>query len=312
MIGLLKPILMTLINKYIGAMAVAGLMAVGFGGPLQASIVDLGAAGQFGALALTTGIDDSGPLGPDGSVTINADVGVASSGQSFSASGSVVYSGNLYLHTGVTYNNSAPGVPLPQPQNATNDAFLAQARSDAFAASNFALTLGVTATYGTINTNTTISEGAVGNYVFSLQGGINFSGNSTLTLSAPAGSCYVLNISNQFVLTGGSVLLSGGLTADNVLLNYTGTSDVRFSGGGNSSQVYGTILAPNAKVDLSPGLVVGRVIASGLSMSSGAQILTPVPEVTPGSVIFGFLGLVIAVGSRKALAARLIRVRAKQ
>ena len=84
-------------------MAVAGLMALGFGGSLQASIVDLGAAGQFGALALTTGIDDSGPLGPDGSVSINADVGVAS----FSASGSVIYSGDLYLHTGVTYNNSA-------------------------------------------------------------------------------------------------------------------------------------------------------------------------------------------------------------
>jgi choice-of-anchor A domain-containing protein len=288
-------------------MAVAGLMALGFGGSLQASIVDLGAAGQFGALALTTGIDDSGPLGPGGSVSINADVGVASSGQSFSASGSVVYSGDLYLHTGVTYNNSALGVPLPQPQNATNDAFLAQARSDAFAASSFALTLGVTATYGTINTTTTISESAVGNYVFSLQGGINFSGNKTLTLSAPAG-----NISSQFVLTGGSILVSGGLTADNVLLNYTGTSDVRFSGGGNSSQVYGTILAPNAHVSLSPGLVVGSVIAAGLSLSSGAQILTPVPEVTPGSVIFGFLGLVITVGSRKTLAARLRRVQAKQ
>ncbi len=165
----------------------------------------------------------------------------------------------------------------------------------------------MTATYGTINTTTTISESAVGNYVFSLQGGINFSGNKTLTLSAPAG-----NISSQFVLTGGSILVSGGLTADNVLLNYTGTSDVRFSGGGNSSQVYGTILAPNAHVSLSPGLVVGRVIAAGLSLSSGAQILTPVPEVTPGSVIFGFLGLVIAVGSRKTLAARLRRVQAKQ
>jgi choice-of-anchor A domain-containing protein len=150
----------------------------------------------------------------------------------------------------------------------------------------------------------TISESTVGNYVFSLQG-INFSGDKTLTLSAPAGSNFVLNISSQFVLTGGSVLVAGGLTANDVLLNYTGTSDLRFSGGGNSSQVYGTILAPNAAVHLDPGLVVGSVISASITMSSGAQIMSPVPEVAPGSVVFGFLGLVIAVASRRALATRL-------
>ena len=95
-------------------------------------------------------------------------------------------------------------------------------------------------------------------------------------------------------MTGGSILVAGGLNAADVLINYTGTSEFRFSGGGNTSRVYGTILAPNATVGLHPGFVLGSVIANAITMSSGADVIRPVPEVTPGSVIFGFLGLVVA------------------
>jgi hypothetical protein len=49
--------------------------------------------------------------------------------------------------------------------------------------------------------------------------------------------------------------------------------------------------------------VAGSIFASSIQMSSGANVI-PVPEVTPGSVIFGFLGLVVAVSSRRAIAAR--------
>ena len=96
--------------------------------------VHLGTAGDFTMLALTGGIDDSGPL--TGAYTVNGKVGVASAGQKFSASGSVKYAGPIYLHTGDTFQSSAPGVPQPQ-MSAAIDAMLAQAKADAFAASIF-------------------------------------------------------------------------------------------------------------------------------------------------------------------------------
>jgi len=280
----------------------AAVTLVSFGSSAKAGFVNLGAAGSFDALALTHGIDSSGPLGPDGQYTFAGNVGVASSGQKFQASGSVNMSGKLYLHTGDTYNSSAPGVPQPQPQNAANDAFLNQARNDAFAASSFAAGLTPTATYGTINNNLTISESSAGNYVFNITS-IDFSGGKALTLSAPAGSSYTLNISGSIVLTSGSILVSGGLTAADVLINYTGTNVVQFSGGGNSSQVFGTILAPNAEVGLHPGFVAGSVIADMITLSSGGQIggMTAVPEM---NALFPLFGLAVAIGSTHILRRR--------
>ena len=147
-----------------------------------------------------------------------------------------------------------------------------------------------------------ISESAKGNYVFNI-GSINFTGDKTLTLNAPAGSNYVLNISGSISLTGGSILVAGGLTAADVLINYTGTNVVQFSGGGNSSQVFGTILAPNAEVGLHPGFVAGSVIADTITLSSGGQIggMSAVPEM---NAIFPIFGLVVAVGSTHLLRRR--------
>lgn len=264
--------------------------------------VELGTAGDFTLLALTGSIDDSGPTGPDSNpYTVDGQVGVVNPGQKFQASGSVIYSGPIYLHSGVAFNNSAPGVPGPVTGPGV-DSLLEQARSDAFFASNFALTLPVTASYGTISNNLTISKGSVGNYVFSIQN-INFSGGKALTLDAPAGSAFILNISGGLTLSPGSIVLSGGLAANNVLINYTGTSDISTSGGGNASRIYASILAPNATVGLHPGFVGGSIIAGAITMSSGANVI-PVPEVTPGSLVFGFLGFVVAFSSRRMLIAR--------
>jgi choice-of-anchor A domain-containing protein len=259
--------------------------------------VDLGTAGNFTMLALNGGIDDSGPL--TGDSTVNGPVGVASAGQKFQASGSVKYAGPIYLHSGDTFNSSAPGVPQPTMGPAV-DSMLAKAKQDALNASAFALTLAVTQSFNTINNNFTISEKNSGNYVFDIQT-ISFSGGKSLTLDAPAGSSFVLNVSGSITLSPGSILLTGGLTASNVLINYTGTKDIQFSGGGNASTVFGTLLAPNVTVGLHPGEVVGSLIAGAITMSSGAVVI---PEVTPGSVIFGFLGLVVAISSRRSLMAK--------
>jgi choice-of-anchor A domain-containing protein len=236
--------------------------------------ITLGEASHFSLLALGGGIDDSGPTGPDADpYTVSGDAGVASSGQKFSASGDVTYGGQVYIHSGSTYNSSASGVPPPT-TGPNVDVMLEQAKQDAFNASTNATTLGQnpTASYGTINNNFSIVESTPGDYVFDITG-INFSGGKVLTLSAPSGSSFLLNISQQLVLTFGSIQVAGGLSAANVLINYTGTDDVRFSGGGNASEIDGTILAPNAGVSLSPGVVVGSVIANSVQMSSGANVI---------------------------------------
>ncbi len=274
----------------------------------QAAVVNLGAASQFAALALNGSIDNSGPIGPNGQYSINGNVGVASAGEKFQASGSVSYSGDVYVRTGSTYNSSANGVPRPEAQNAANDALLKQARNDAFSASNFASSLTSTATYGTISNSLTITQSA-GNYVLNISS-INFSGGRALTLSAPAGSSFVLNITNQLVLTSGSILVRGGLSASDVLINYTGNDPVRFSGGGNESQVFGTILAPNAEVRLSPGFVAGNVIADSVSISSGGQIMgmPMVPEVSTGWVVAPVMAGILLLSMRRSIVALLRRV----
>ena len=242
--------------------------------------VTLGESSHFSLLALNGGIDDSGPTGPDANPnTVSGDVGVASSGQKFSASGDVTYGGQVYIHSGSTYQSSASGVPPPT-TGPSVDTMLENARQDALNASSNATTLGQnpTASYGTINDNFSIAESTPGSYVFDITG-VNFSGGKVLTLSAPSGSSFLLNISQQLVLTFGSIQVAGGLSAANVLINYTGTDDVRFSGGGNASEVDGTILAPNAGVDLSPGVVVGSVLANSIQMSSGANVI-PEPGIS--------------------------------
>jgi choice-of-anchor A domain-containing protein len=292
-------------NIFFSAALAAAVTLISFSGPLHGSMigsVDLGTSGNFTLLALGGGIDDSGPTGPDANpYTVNRPVGVVTSGQKFQASASVTYAVPIDLHSGVTYNSSAPGVPQPTTGSSV-DTMLEKAKADAFSASSFASGLAATATFGTINNTMSITENAAGNYVFNITA-INFSGNKTLTLNAPSGSSYVLNISSGITLTGGSILVAGGLTAGNVLINYTGTNTVQFSGGGNTSRVDATILAPNAEVGLHPGFVAGSIIADSITMSSGADV-SAIPEVTPSSVIFGFLGLIVAVSSRKMIAAR--------
>ena len=104
-------------------------------------VVHLCAANYFTALALTGDFTMSGPLGPNGPYSIAKNVGVVSSDAKFDASGSTSISGELFLHTGTIFQSSAPGIPNPQPQNATNDASLEQAADDAIAGSAFASSL---------------------------------------------------------------------------------------------------------------------------------------------------------------------------
>jgi hypothetical protein len=174
--------------------------------------------------------------------------------------------------------------------------------SAATALSSTLAALAPTDTLGAISSGGTISKSTVGTYVLSISS-INLN-QSALTLSAPAGSTFVLNISGNVTLNGGSqgngILLAGGLTSNDVIYNLTGAnSNITTSGGGNAQQIFGTVLATgaNASVNLHPGAVLGEVIATTFTSSSGALVsvppMTSVPEPSSFLPLVGVLGMVV-------------------
>jgi hypothetical protein len=278
----------------IGLLSITTLLATSFA--TQASTVDLGAAAGWSVLTYNSNntSDSAFQGGPIGVVNGNWT-------QSGGAQTNTQKPTTVYLSPGFT--NNGPAVET----TVFNAALLNSAWTDAVNASAMLASLTPTQTIGAITSGLTLSESAVGTYVFSISS-INLN-QSALTLSAPAGSTFVLNISGNITLAGGSpgngILLAGGLKSSDVFINLTGVnSNLTTSGGGNAQQIFGTVLATglNASINLHPGQINGEIIARTLTTSSGA--IGVVPEVTPGSVYFGFIGLVVAFGSRRTLMAR--------
>ena len=262
----------------------------------NASVVDLGDAAGFSVLTYnTSNVSDSafqgGPIG-----VVNGDWKQSGGGQTNTQQPTTVYLSPGHTNNGPAVLTTVYNAPL-----------LNSAWTDAVNASAMLASLAPTHTYGSITSNLTISESVVGNYVLNITD-INL-GQEHLTLSAPAGSTFVLNISGDITLAGGSagngLRIAGGLTTNDVVYNLTGAnSKLTTSGGGNAQQIYGIVLATGsgASVNLHPGAINGEVVATTFTSSSGALVV--VPEVTPSSVIFGFLGLIVAASSRRALAGR--------
>ena len=262
----------------------------------RASIVNLGSAAGWSVLTYNSNnTSDSafqgGPIG-----VVNGDWNQSGGAQTDTQKPTAVY-----LSPG--FKNNGPNVLT----TVYDAAKLNAAWTDAVNASAMLASLAPTQTFGAITTGMTISESTKGEYVFNISS-INLN-QSALTLSAPAGSQFVLNISGNITLNGGSqgngILLAGGLQSSDVFINLTGSnSSLTTSGGGNAQQIFGTVLATglNASVNLHPGAINGEIIARTLTTSSGA---IEVPEVTPSSVIFGFIGLLVAFGSRRTLMARM-------
>jgi choice-of-anchor A domain-containing protein len=87
------------------------------------------------------------------------------------------------------------------------------------------------------------------------------------------------------------ILTANGLSPADVLFNVTGTTGVSFSCGlNNECVVNGIILAPEASVSLTPGLVNGEIISGeNINIASGGTI-NAVPE--PGTTLAGVLLLI--------------------
>jgi hypothetical protein len=261
----------------------------------NATLIDilgqLGEAGKYAVFSLTGTAQD------DSKVTINGDVGVGPNGSASVGAPSTI-NGTLYKDPTATV--TGPGLIT----GGIVTTSLQQGVNDAIAASTFFDGLAATQTFTSISTATTIA-GNGGNNIIDLSGGITLGGTNNLTLSGNANDRFIFNISGGLGLTGSaSVVLTGGVVAQNVVFNFIGTGSALTADVGNLIQ--GVVLATQR--DLAFHSVSGAVIGGGatLALSSGAVVtgFPAVPETTPGSVIFGFLGLVVAVSSRKAIAAR--------
>jgi hypothetical protein len=264
----------SLIGKLSGFGLFAFALLLGSFVEAKADPVNLGAASGFAVLGIgsNTTISINGGNGVHGNVGGRNNIALDNPSNIF---------GQVILGSGGSFHSTAQN-PVVATQNA---ALLTQAAADARAAATTAAGLAATNTsilsVNLSNSTGTITGGAMRNVLNLTSVNLN---HGTLILSAPAGGSFVLNVSGNFVLNTGSILLSGGLTADDVLINVTGTgSAVAFTGGGNQSVVFGTLLATDRNIQLSPGLVNGRIIGGGnqITLVSGSQANGPaVPEPT--------------------------------
>jgi len=235
-----------------------------------------------------------------------ANVGVAQSGK-FSMSGDSYIQGGLFLGSPATYRLSGGSeidAGILQDQ-ATNPAILAADASSIDGMLDLAVdkALGLYSHYASLPTTTYFPslwsiviknprgnvaiQGTASQNVLNLTD-LVVAGGGTLTLQAPAGGSFILNITGRIHLSGGSkIVVAGDLKASSVLFRVIGTgSDVILSGG---SDLDGIVLAPFRKVVLSgDSTVYGEIAAGGkqILLSGDSAVIDPcvpaeIPTVTP-------------------------------
>jgi hypothetical protein len=103
-----------------------------------------------------------------------------------------------------------------------------------------------------------------------------------LTISGGANDHVVLNVGDNSGFKLENLALTGGITANNVLINYTGSQELH---GTNGDTFNGTVLTPDAKVNVNGvsmnGHVFGGAAGQDFQWVSGANITTPPIPPTP-------------------------------
>jgi hypothetical protein len=250
------------------AMAVLG--QVFFSYQASALPVTLGPAGPGNWAVLEIGSGNVSIANASNAGFINGNVGVAN--------GTISDSGTPIVGNVVTLNSVASTLNPNVAANVTgsisqNAAMITAAVNAANAAAASAALLGPSG--GGVGVSViNFNDGLVHNLtagVYNLTG-LTLQNGTKLNLTA--GGSYVFNISGTLALNSSQILAASGLSESEILFNIIGSQGVQFSGGlAQESVLHGIILAPNAQIGETPGLVVGEIISGGnINIASGAQV----------------------------------------
>lgn len=143
-------------------------------------------------------------------------------------------------------------------------------------------------------TDTLTITGGGGQNVLNL-GTLQLGGDEVLTLDGGgADASFIVNIFGDLKLNSGRIELAGGLTFEEVLFNVIG-GKVSFSGGGNSSVLMGVILALDGEIAISPGLIQGSIIGTKITLTSGADLDTPIPPIPVPPAVWLFVSAMLGL-----------------
>jgi PEP-CTERM motif len=231
--------------------------------------IDLGGAGAYTVF----GLGSTQSVGSADSVTLNTaeiygNVAVGADTSSGTASGNGSFQkgfiqGNLFIDgatTAASYTivnknftvsgtvfGTVPANPGPNPDSTGTGTFnLAPAVQDAIDRSAFYNSLPGQVALGNFSLNSANTTLLAGTYSAT---GFSMNSGSILTISGGPNDTFVLNDSGDFSFAKSFIVLVGGITADNVLFNITGTGTTVTVSGSNSI-FYGTVLAVSRNISI--------------------------------------------------------------
>jgi hypothetical protein len=253
---------------------------------------------------------------------INGNIGIGGTGH-FQGNGPGTINGVIQFSASNSGQFSNSGLTL-SPSTANPQYSISAVSSALSTVNSLSQTLGLEP-----GTSTTISTGgsinassgsldANGNEIFTVTA-ISFA-NGTFTINGGPNDFVVLNVADGVGSNGlnGSIVLTGGIPSDQVLINYTpSTSNLTnynnayatLSGGPtltistNGLTTSGTFLDPTGNFSVNHSVVMGRVIggdSSDSSFQSGANLTAPAPLPEPSTLVV----LATAAGCAAALRSR--------
>jgi hypothetical protein len=294
----------------------------GFG--LMAGVAPANAAFNLGAFDYYGLLVNDGVAGGDiNTPPVNANVGVGNITGSIDfhnevVNGEVDYEVTSTGHiSGGAITGTQPaslGGPAPASVN-SNVARVALAIAAAQALStHFGGEAGTAVTFGgnvTINANNGVLD-ADGNRIFTATNALSIGNGNAITVNGSASDYVVIDVatSNGNKLDG-ALTLSGGITADHVIVNFTGSGQ-NLQGAANGAHLAATFLAPDLGIQLNSLTIDGRLFGgndgTNFQFVSNSFINQPplVPEPETWALFlagFGLLGA--AMRTRRASAGRL-------